>query len=90
MCTGDVQKDIIRLCGAQMSKLIFIQKSVKTSENQKSYFSCLDQVSVPSNGHHQHEEAQRLRGEKQEQSGIKIFFHPHANLLLSPLHLAPL
>lgn len=29
---------------------------------------------MPSNGHHQHEEAQRLKREKQKQSRIKIFF----------------
>lgn len=63
-------------------------------ENLQSYFSGLDQVSVPSNGHHQHEEAQRLGVEKQKQTRIKMYFSspppPHANLLLPPLLPAPL
>lgn len=53
---------------------------VQVQENLKSYFSSLDQVSVPSNGHHQHEEAQRLGGGKQKQSRIKIFFFPHTHI----------
>lgn len=69
------------LCGAQMRKYVFTESEemcilVQVQTNLKSYFSSLDQVSVPSNGHHQHEEAQRLRGEKQKHSRIKIFSPP--------------